>query len=395
MGQSAYMRITSTAGVWSVAATCFAIPLSTSLMSVCSVLVFFFWLISGRFTRFPRLISANPVALLATVLFAILALGVLRSPAELNYSIDILGKYRELLFIPIVIALLSGFSRSPKLCEDAFVTGCIVLLSISFALYFSLIPPMKFGYSVLHHITHSFFMALLGFFALHRTLDSKQYRYFWLLIFFATVINIVFIAPGRAGMVTFALLMVLTLVQRLSFSRLVIGLLLALGVMAGAYFGSDNVSTRTNEAIWEIKNYAPGKSRTSLGMRFDWWQNSVDLIKQKPILGHGTGSFATVQKEIKEKKTRKSDNPHNEFLFIGVQAGLLGLGLFLLLLTSQIVLSFKMKPERRYLIQGVVLAMAAGCIANSFLFDSHQGHFYAFMSALYFIPTNGNTKITT
>ena len=28
--------------------------------------------------------------------------------------------------------------------------------------------------------------------------------------------------------------------------------------------------------------------------------------------------------------------------------------------------------------------MAFGCLANSFLFDSHQGHFYAFLSAIFF-----------
>jgi len=30
------------------------------------------------------------------------------------------------------------------------------------------------------------------------------------------------------------------------------------------------------------------------------------------------------------------------------------------------------------------VAMAAGCIMNSFLFDSHQGHFWAFLSGVYF-----------
>jgi O-antigen ligase len=37
-------------------------------------------------------------------------------------------------------------------------------------------------------------------------------------------------------------------------------------------------------------------------------------------------------------------------------------------------------------LQGVIVAMAVGSLMNSFLFDSHPGHFYAILSAILAVP---------
>ena len=118
-------------------------------------------------------------------------------------------------------------------------------------------------------------------------------------------------------------------------------------------------------------------------MRFDWWHNSLSLISEKPYFGHGTGPFEAEQaKIIKGTKTMKSDNPHNEFLLLGVQVGLVGVALYLAILASLFIASFRNARPGNFLLQGVVIAMFCGCLMNSFLYDSHQGHFFAIMSAV-------------
>ena len=67
-----------------------------------------------------------------------------------------------------------------------------------------------------------------------------------------------------------------------------------------------------------------------------------------------------------------------------MQLGLVGLFFFLILFIVQWICSFKLQEKEKYLVQGVILAMATGCVMNSFLFDSHQGHFYAFLSSIFF-----------
>ena len=225
-------------------------------------------------------------------------------------------------------------------------------------------------------------MAVLAFWALHRSVDSRQYRYLWILIFLAAVVNIFYVAPGRTGMLVFICLMLLFLFQRLSILQLILGVIFLIGSVFLTYSSSENFSSRIDEGIHEIQNYKSGESRTSIGQRFDWWKTSVILIKEKPILGHGPGSFPIVHRQLTENTAiMQTDNPHNEFLFLTVQFGLLGLLLFGALVLSQFIGYKHISERKRWLLQGVILALLSGSLINSLLFDSQQGHFYLFMSA--------------
>ena len=380
-----FQTMADTAGLIAIIATCFFIPLSTSLMDVGAALVVFFLILSGRVFLLPAQLLRQPVALIATLLFLQFIIGLIYTPASLRHGTEILFKYRELLFIPIIMTMVANNDNAARYALNSFISGCIVLMTVSFAMYFSLLPAMKYGYSLLFHITHSYFMAILAFCALQRVIDSRQYRYFWLLIAAAATANIMIVNPGRTGMMVFIALMLLAMVQRCSRRNLLLGLALLVVVISSAYTLSSNFSTRAREAITEVEQYNPGRSRSSLGMRFDWYLNSIDLIKKAPFFGHGTGSFAIQQKKLvraRQQNTMRTDNPHNEYLFIGVQIGLAGLATYVILLSSQLFQSFRLPDERRFLLQGVVVAMVTGCLMNSFLFDSHQGHFYAFVSAL-------------
>jgi O-antigen ligase len=216
-------------------------------------------------------------------------------------------------------------------------------------------------------------------------MDSHQYRYFWITVFMIAVINLFYIAPGRTGMLVFVCLMILFLIQRLTLLQQMVGLFSITLLLSLVFLTSDNFSSRSSIALKEIQDYQYGDSRTSMGMRFDWWVTSMSLIKEKPLFGHGTGAFEKEHDRLIENtKITPTDNPHNEYLFIGVQLGFLGLSMFLLLFLAQIILSFKLEKPDRFLVQGVVVAMAVGCLMNSFLFDSHQGHFWAFLSGIYF-----------
>jgi O-antigen ligase len=379
----------------SVIAACLFIPLSTSLMVIFSILVLFFWIISGKAFKLLQHMTENPVVLFSTGLFLVLAFSLIYTPAPAADAIDALLKYRELLFIPAVIALFQGHEEYPRMAENSFVTGCILLMLISYGMYFSILPPHKYGYSILYHITHSFFMGLLGFWSLHRAFDSRQYRYLWVVIFIATSVNILYVGPGRTGMLVYILLILLALYQRLSLKKLIIALLLVATSLSAAYIYSHNFSTRIQTALTEIHNYQPQKSRTSLGMRFDWWQNSIELIQEAPVFGHGIGSYGILQKQlIKEKKTMPSDNPHNEYLFIGVQAGTLGLLLFVALFFAQLGSAGRLPEKDRFLLQGVVLAIASGCTINSFLYDAHQGHFFAMLSGVLLSTISSRKTLT-
>jgi O-antigen ligase len=364
------------------ALACFFTPLSTSFMALFSVLAIVGWLAAGRSRAALTVVRSHLFITVALVLFGLMIVSILYSAAPASEALSTLKKYRELLLLPIFASLWMGRRRYGVLAENFFVAGCIVLLVISYAMAAGILPLERYGDSIVFHITHSFFMAVLGFWALHRFFEGGRFAYFWLAAAAGAVANLFFLAPGRTGMLVFFLLMALLLVQRCS-ARVVAGGLIGLA-LAGVtlYTVSDNFSKRLNQVVAEIEMYEPGGSKTSIGQRFDWWLVSVELIEERPLFGHGIGSFETVQGEkIEGTDITPTDNPHNEYLFITAQLGLLGGLLFAALITTQLWCARSLTPAKRRLMEGVVVAFFSGCLMNSFLFDSLQGHFWLFLSA--------------
>ncbi len=362
-------------------AGCFFTPLSTSLLGLFSILAALAWLLSGGLFDLPQILRNHRSTLCALALFCLMALAVSYSEAAPIQALETLKKYRELLLFPVIMGLFSLSPRYRAWAEYAFLAGCIVLMLVSYLMFFSLVPEERYGHSLVYHITHSFFMAILSFWVLHKALTNAPGRSLWLFIFLAAVVNIFYIAPGRTGMLVFCCLMLLFFYQKFSLGKWFLCMALFIAVMGGVYQSSDNFSGRVKEVINEVNHYQPGQSRTSIGQRFDWWNSSIALIKQKPLLGHGTGSFPLVhQKIIENTSVTATDNPHNEYLFICVQFGLIGLALFFCLIVFQLIEGARLDKSPRHLLQGVILAFLAGSLMNSLLFDSQQGHFYLFMS---------------
>ena len=382
---------------YALIATCLVLPVATGLLSAFTILTILFWIISCKFKDILHIIKSNLIVQLATILTLLFSFGIFYSSAGFSEALSYLKKYRELIFFPIIILLLQNDQLARKRCVTAFLIGCVCLLLISFCMYFSIIPSTRYGNSPIYHITHNFFMSILAFFAIHRLTDAEEtlIKFSWGFIFLLSVINMFYIAPGRTGMLAFLFLMILFFVQRFSWLKQIISLIVLAVLLTIAFKTSDNFSSRSKLAIQEIQKYEYGASRTSMGMRFDWWINTIKIIKEKPILGHGTGSFKIEHDRfISGSKMVKTDNPHNEYLFIGVQLGFTGLVIFVLLFFTQLYYSFKLERPDAYLVQGVIIAMMIGCIMNSFLFDTHQGHFWAILSAVFFSALPQDDRIT-
>ncbi len=359
---------------------CFFTPLSTSLLGLFSVLAALAWLLSGGLFDLPHILRKHRFTICALALFCLMALAMSYSLAAPLQALDTLKKYRELLLFPAIIGLFALSPRYRSWAEHAFLAGCAVLMLVSYLMFFNIVPEQRYGHSLVYHITHSFFMAVLSFWALHKALIRAPGRSIWLVIFLAAVINLFYIAPGRTGMFVFCGLMLLFFYQRFSLTKWLICLSLFCIAILVVYQTSDNFSGRIQEAVKEIHEYQPGKSRTSIGQRFDWWSTSIALIKEKPLLGHGTGSYPLAHRNITENTAiQATDNPHNEYLLIAVQFGLVGLLLFFGMVISQLIEAKKHPTLERHLLQGVILATLTGSLMNSLLFDSQQGHFYLFM----------------
>ena len=85
-------------------------------------------------------------------------------------------------------------------------------------------------------------------------------------------------------------------------------------------------------------------------------------------------------------------NPHNEYLLIATQIGLVGLACLLYLFFLQWRLAAQFAPHYRDLARGLVLMMVIGCMFNSLLLDHTEGLWFAWASGLLFAGLNPSAR---
>lgn len=365
-----------------------AIPISVSLTSVLVGLTVLMGLISGIYTRHWKAMLSNPVALTALLLFTWLALTMLYTEAPMSEAFRVLKKYRELLLIPLLLPL---FMR-PELRVWgiwAFMLAALVMLVGSYtdgALQLIEGGVLYSEPAVLKsRITQSTLLAFAAYWLTLQLEQSPGWRWLWSLLIGLVVFNIFFMIGGRTGLLIFLALAGLLLFQRSRWKGLAVASIGGALLLLGAYVVSDSLQKRVQESWRGWGEYQAGDYSTSTTLRLSFLDNSLELVADRPLLGYGVGSFASAyNRRVEDTAFPPTENPHNEFLLIGVQAGLIGILLFVALFVQQLRLAPRLPARDRKLAQALVITMGMGCLLNSFLMDSTEGHFFAFFSALLF-----------
>ena len=155
--------------------------------------------------------------------------------------------------------------------------------------------------------------------------------------------------------------------------------LIALPVLAASvYVSSPLLQKRFEQGLYEVQNAARLDQYTSMGIRVIIWQTTAELVRQRPLLGTGLGGYpAAYAAEVKARhadgwKATLTADPHNQYLFLWAEAGLLGLAGFVALLVG----CLRQPAPAPYRAAGVSV-LAAWCTTS--LFSSHfqtfnEGH---------------------
>ena len=371
-----------------------SIYFSTSLAIILSGLLGLFWLLSGQFMVLPGILKKNRVAAWSLLLFSWFIFGSSYSSAMFNDDFSMIMKYRELVFIPILISFLTT-ERYRSWVWTGFIIASVLILLISYLMHFGILDLNKQGDpSFKSRITHSIFISFFAFYCAHKVYDGKRYaKLYWILLVLC-VYNLFFIVEGRTGQLISVSLVLLFGVQR--FTRKVFLLtVFVMVILLALFLAFSDKSARINEGIASTQAYLqsqPEKTEFSMGSRFTFWGYSLKLIAEKPLLGHGTGSFAKEYGRIARSEHLTAKNPHNEFLMISVQLGLLGLLIYLGFLASQYYYAKKLPNKEKWLAQGVLLSLIVTSLFNTPFMDHAEGHWFASMIALCFASLYADVK---
>jgi O-antigen ligase len=137
-------------------------------------------------------------------------------------------------------------------------------------------------------------------------------------------------------------------------------------------------------AATEFQN-KDSKQLTSVGQRVEFFTKSLELIKEKPIFGWGTGSYAQqfCRVAISDEWCQAGKfHPHNQFMAIGVQLGLLGIGIFIYFLWSAIEIARKLDLSLKVLALGLIATLIVDSFLHAPLFLVGEAQFFIIMLGL-------------
>ena len=380
---------------WCVIAIGASIPVSIALDNVLTAIVLLAWLVGIQYRAKLILAWDNPVYRAALLLFALLLAGTLYgNPAPGDAKLYLL-KYSDLALVPVMgWAFIKASSREQGL--RMLAGGLALVLLISCAIKIGLVPPNPwlrgtpesptvFKLRLTQNILTAFSVFLFAW--LCCSTQTRGGRIGWGIMAALAVANIMLMIEGATGYILLVTLVLLFGWQRARFRGMAIAVGSAVCVVTLLSVIPGPFQTRVKEIIQELRHErADRPASTSTGYRLEFYRNTLALIQKQPILGYGTGGFPAAYAElVKDSGQKLSRNPHNEFMLITVQTGVIGLAAFLWLLWQQWRLAPQLPtPLERGLAQGLIVMMVIICMLNSALLDHTEGLLYAWLTALLF-----------
>ncbi len=332
------------ANVWLPGLLAFALPLSTSAVSAAALLILLLWLIEGNFLLKLAETVFTPVAAAVLGYLGLLCLGLLwtANPAD---GFSVLQDHWKLALLPVLLTTVRHERRSFYL--SCFIAGMTAAMLLTFSVWLGWVQYADVSPSHLtpktFHVVYNPLLAFAIYLTLHKAVWEKPKRRIQAALFLlAGLMSInMFMTEGRTGQAAFFVLLSLFLLQIFSRRRVRAVFLLSLLLPAGGavgYLGSPVFQQRIDLALSELSGFQENPN-TSVGLRLQFCQNSLALIRQQPCIGVGTGDFKAAYRQINQERSPRcvsTDNPHNQYLF---SAALLGLpGLLTLLLVFVLML---------------------------------------------------------
>jgi len=384
---------------WCAIALGVSLPISIAADNVLCGLILLAWLAGGRLRQTGAQLRSNPAALVALAIWAALVVGLAWGARDPGDGTQMLGKYADLLLIPIFASLFTQV-RDRRWALYAYLAAMGVTLVLSYALATGLLPARFFRadapYAVVFKLwlTQNILMAMGAWLCwlLGREAATTRARALWWTAGALAAFNMLLV-PGRTGLLMLGLMALYAAWTWRGWRALAGLLVLGAAGAAAAAFVLPTLAGRATEIVTDARAWQPGRqTATSTGQRLEFYRVSLGLIADRPLAGWGTGSFAQAYREAVAGTTLEpTRNPHNEYLLLGVQLGAGGVLLLVALWVALWRVAARLPPLERDLARGLVLAFAAGCLLNSLLLDHTEGLLFAWLAgiALGALPARG------
>lgn len=374
-----------------------AIPCSVFIDNLLLLVLLLCWIGGGAWRQKWSVVRDHPVSWLALLMAGVIFAGLIWVSAEVVGAHRTALKYIDLLFLPLLLYYFRD-TQTRRLGLIAFAGMTTLVLVLSFLVKAGALPqgeliagtphsPVVFKFRITHNYLMAYGALVLAGLALTSPAGSRL-RPVWGVLAVLAAGNVLLMVEGVTGQLVLGLTGLWLALSLLPPRRRLLALLAAPVAAAALLVVPGPITERAQTFRQELAQWQPGVGQrdSSAGLRLEFFQNTAAIIAAHPLLGVGTGGFpAAYARQVAGTDMLPTVNPHNEYLMIAAQTGGAGLAVLLALFIGQWLLATRLpSPMETALARGLVIAMATGCLFNSFLLDHAEGLFYAWMSGLLF-----------
>jgi O-antigen ligase len=391
--------------------TAFILPYKQQAALLSVVLCCVIGLLGSRRGTVFKNIASSPLAYLSLGLYAVVLLSYTYSGASSNDKLKFILAYRELLLIPVLLCFLNGFHRLKNDAAIIFfgLTFAVIGLSIiNFTRHFLELKPFfnvpaNDNFIFHHHIIQNVMGSLAVLFMLVHARNNHVFSLKWFVystIALLGAVNILMMVQGRTGHMTLiscCFVFVLCAFNKQTKIAILIAVVAGLLVLVSTKNPFSHAVKRT---LTEIQTYEKTGEGTSAGARIEFWKHAFLRIKEKPLQGYGAGSFRSeyavhIQKNNLPQFQSGIYHPHNEFLLLWHDAGLLALLLFLGLITTLLWQAHKTaNRDTKTMRYGITATLIIYAWVDVPMFNSIEALFFVLMIVCFFELNMKNSQQT-
>ena len=367
--------------------TALSLPWSTSLVAIFAVAAL---LTMAPFFDAKAFLQAlkRPISFLPVGLFALALVGTLWSDAPWHTRFYAVNPTAKLLVLPVLFYHFERSARGLRVFV-AFLVSCTLLMAMSWivafypGLSFKTLDPQR-GIFVKNYIDQSQEFALCAVALAYPVITLLRARRIWLALLLGAialslVVNMAFVIVSRTAMVTMPIMLAVFALLHLRWRTNVIMTCAVMALAALAWVASPQLRWTTDTFLRDYQLYKEKNIPTSIGLRLEYWQKSLRLFAEAPVIGHGTGSTRGLFEQAAAGRVGAAadvvSNPHNQTLNIAVQWGVVGIVALYAMWLSHLLL-FRGEGLVAWIGLLVVVQNIFTSLFNSHLFDFHEGWMY-------------------
>jgi len=359
----------------------FVMPFGTTPFTVLGLCILLVWFVTGQFIKTRSQYMEAPWFWPVVAMVVLTWLGLIWSADPGGLGVKYAKKTHYWLYALALGSIGLSWDSSEKMMK-AFLGGLLLNACVAFLQVANIVPTFgvfgrRFftgfysGYNTLAILLILGMMTAAFFFRRSETVKLRIVYGALMLAFFVHFI----ILDSRGGYLAFFLLSPIVVYNILDGKRILL-IILAYLLIITVMGSSPIVQERFSHSMIALRSHLNKSSQYATGKKYSYhidriymWRWAFDLFIENPILGVGTGGYkkATLSGGGEEG----IDHPHNNFLFVAVSYGLLGITVFGWFFWVLLKAGWQHKDHiHGFFILSSVLVILVGGLTNTHILDS-------------------------